>query len=599
MVDVQIILDRLPVAPTERVKKLYRENLNCVGGHYTVVRRVSREDPPEMSELMVGIKRKRTRSWYGECTCTDCMTSWYTRWVCAGLIEVYTGPDDLVYPLCGSAIADDYCPDWFISPVSSGGAIVCPECGANTTVVFASELRSPRRRTRMFQTVEVVDGYATVVSWLGTRAVDRDALTDDCIVPWRAHVVREDGKLQALVYEHRRWTASNTVMSAEFTQYRSPDFCNGRGIGGVVSHDCPSLIGTTGEKTGLYSYITGGGCHPTAYLMVWGAARNIEMLLHTPFAGAVRNLIDRALNDNAAACTFRQCSTYSAHKIELPFYFNANKPNRMLRMDKASFRQLCQPDAPEWSADALNLWMLYLVHGGKCDPVAFHGYWRRYKLDGITRMLSMMGDQPGVDLPQIDKYLVGKQGLGVNDLHLIEDMWQMFHGAYLRRPQTREELWPRNLIDAHDRLAAMTRKTDDDALQDGFDRIRSLCSDLLWTDGELCTVLPASNADLVHEGNVLRHCVGGYGKSHVQGTAVIFFVRHYRRPERPYYTLSIDMSGKAPKRVQLHGYGNERHGERKQYTHSIPAKVLDFCSRWESDVLAPWWIARQNEEVSA
>lgn len=597
--DAQYIIDHLPVEPTARVKKLYHENLDYVGGHYTVVRRVSREDPAELSELMVGITRKRTRSWYGECTCTDCMESWYTRWVCAGVIEVYTGPDDLVYPLCGSSIADDYCPDGSITEVSSGDGIVCPECGANTTVVFAPELRSPRRRTRMFQTVEVIGGYAAVVSWLGTRSVDRDALIENRIAPWLAHAVMEDGKLQALRYESRSWALSNSTRAAEFTQYRSPDFVNGRGIGGAVSHDCPSLIGTTGEKTGLHSYITGGGCNPTAYLLAWGSARNIEMLMHTPFARAVRDLIDRALDSNADACRWRQCSTASAHKIELPFDFTASKPNRMLRMDKASFRQLCQPGAPAWSGNALNIWMLYLEHGGKCDAVAFHGYWKRYKLDGITRMLSMMDDHPGVDLPQIDKYLVGKQGLGVDDLHLIEDMWQMFHAAYLRRPQTNEELWPRRLIEAHDRLAEMTRKADGDALQSGFDRIRRLCNGLLWTDGDLCVTLPASNADLVHEGDVLRHCVGRYGKSHVAGSAVIFFVRHYRRPERPYYTLSIDMTGKDPRRVQLHGYGNERHGDRKQYKHRIPQKVLDFCSQWESDILAPWWTARQNEEVSA
>lgn len=597
--DVQSILDRLPVEPTERVKKLYHENLDYVGGHYTVVRRVSREDPPEMGELMVGIKRKRTRSWYGECTCSDCLESWYTRWVCAGVIEVYTGPDDLFYPLCGSSIADDYCPDGFISPVTSGGAIVCPECGANTTVVFASELRPSRRMTRMFQTVEVIGGYAAVVSWLGSRSVDRDALIDDRIVPWLAHVVMEDGKLLALRYESRRWELSKSKTAPEFTVYHSPDFINGRGIEGVASHGCPSLIGTTGEKTGLYSYVTNGGLKPVCYLMVWGASRNIEMLMHTPFSGAVRVLIDRALSDNASACCWKQMLREHGTKIELPFDFDANKPNRMLRMDKASFRQLCQPDAPEWSAEELNIWMLYLEHGGKCDAVAFHGYWSRYKLDGITRMLSMMGDQPGVDLPQIDKYLVGKQGLGVDDLHLIEDMWSMFHAAYLRKPQTREELWPRRLIAAHDRLAAMTRNADDAALQDGFDRISRLCSGLLWTDGDLCVTLPASNSELVHEGEVLRHCVGGYGTSHVAGSAVIFFVRHCRRPERPYYTLSIDLTGKKPKRVQLHGYGNERHGDLKQYTHRIPPRVLDFCARWESDILAPWWIARQNEEVSA
>lgn len=92
--------------------------------------------------------------------------------------------------------------------------------------------------------------------------------------------------------------------------------------------------------------------------------------------------------------------------------------------------------------------------------------------------------------------------------------------------------------------------------------------------------------------------VGGYSHSHVSGSPVLF-VRHRRRPERPYYTLNISLTGDAPRRLQLHGYGNERHGDKKQYTHTIPKKVLDFCDRWEREVLAPWWAKKQKQEVSA
>ena len=118
---------------------------------------------------------------------------------------------------------------------------------------------------------------------------------------------------------------------------------------------------------------------------------------------------------------------------------------------------------------------------------------------------------------------------------------------------------------------------------------------LQWTDGELCIVLPKSHAELVQEGNILRHCVGGYSDRHIQGGDTIFFVRHYRRPERSYYTLDINMTDR-PHRVQLHGYGNERHGIHKQYSHKIPKKVLDFCARWEQEVLMPWWRDNQNKK---
>lgn len=113
--------------------------------------------------------------------------------------------------------------------------------------------------------------------------------------------------------------------------------------------------------------------------------------------------------------------------------------------------------------------------------------------------------------------------------------------------------------------------------------------------GNFSCVTPSTGQDLVQEGNTLRHCVGGYGKDHCSGKPV-FFVRKYRRPERSYYTLQINMTGSIPKEIQLHGYGNERHGPNKQFKHKLSSKVRAFCDRWESEVLQPWFAAQKKPE---
>lgn len=122
----------------------------------------------------------------------------------------------------------------------------------------------------------------------------------------------------------------------------------------------------------------------------------------------------------------------------------------------------------------------------------------------------------------------------------------------------------------------------------GFAEVLEDYRGLEWTDGDLCIRLPRVYAELVEEGTTLKHCVGGYGEAHISRSDVIFFVRKYRRPERSYYTLDIRMKG-TPEEVQLHGYGNERHGPNKRYTHKIPKRVRDFCDRWEKEVLMPWY----------
>ena len=54
-----------------------------------------------------------------------------------------------------------------------------------------------------------------------------------------------------------------------------------------------------------------------------------------------------------------------------------------------------------------------------------------------------------------------------------------------------------------------------------------------------------------------------------------------------------------PKRIQLHGYGNERHGEKKEHKHTIPHEVLEFCDRWEREVLLPWWKEKRQAATHA
>ena len=57
------------------------------------------------------------------------------------------------------------------------------------------------------------------------------------------------------------------------------------------------------------------------------------------------------------------------------------------------------------------------------------------------------------------------------------------------------------------------------------------------------------------------------------------------------------MTKAIPVEIQLHGYGNERHGDRKQHRHKIPQKVRDFCDRWEREVLMPWFADQKAQKT--
>jgi hypothetical protein len=275
----------------------------------------------------------------------------------------------------------------------------------------------------------------------------------------------------------------------------------------------------------------------------------------------------------------------------LPINLELAKPHLMLEMDKASFRHFNREDAPIWSSIALEQWLSYRDRGGKLDAVRFYDLWLKYKSDGMDNMLEMMNDVPGLDIDRIDWYLVGKQGLRPDDLHYIPDTWALTRKLHTRFALTVNEMWPRNLITEHDRLSNLLAVAADKEMEADFARVLDELGALEFTDGDLCIRLPRGLQDLVEESDKLLHCVKHYGDRHVSGNPV-FFVRHYRRPERSYYTLNEDLTAPAPKRLQLHGYRNDA-------VCKIPKKVLDFCDRWEREVLAPWWAERQRKEVTA
>ena len=69
-------------------------------------------------------------------------------------------------------------------------------------------------------------------------------------------------------------------------------------------------------------------------------------------------------------------------------------------------------------------------------------------------------------------------------------------------------------------------------------------------------VLPQKRTDLIAEGQSLNHCVGGetYYKKCMIGVNMIFFVRKDDNPEKPYFTMEMDVS--TGKIIQLYGFGD-------------------------------------------
>lgn len=578
---------------------------------FIVYKRESIEVAPEPEELMDDAARERMRKdtkrrWAAHCTCTACGEDFYAGWHSNGDASgplMLVGEDGYCYPGWTEDIDDG---NQRIE-LTSGDGVECPYCWQNATLIRSSELRNGRTYQRLITSIEFVADMAAIVTWIAGRRIETDS-EEKYIYPRDAAVLMGNGALRRFsrttrgqfitcerdIGEWRRIKSGSDPMQKTYYSY---DANNGTMFDGELILTYDTFAGTSAEKTGLDEYLSAGGHWPYVYLKFWKKHETVENLLKTGFHHFVAEEIDDEMN--------RAASYYSAMYKTLPHEaktalscvdFTKAKPHEMLGMTKEEYRAA---KAYEWTGDKLSCWQQYTAFCEKTSPEEFY------------LCMEELGESTVMELT--DNYITGEDSLLLSDVikyaqkqhgyepeyaaRLLIDYRKMLYKQQNGMSLSYEELWPRDIQAAHDRLSEQIRAAEDIESAANFLRIKREYAGLEWTDGELCIVIPASNDDLVREGSILRHCVGGYGKSHLSGKP-IFFVRHYRRPERCYYTLNENLNGDKPKRIQLHGYGNERHGDRKQYEHKIPKKVLDFCERWEREILSPWFARRKAEKSS-
>lgn len=138
-------------------------------------------------------------------------------------------------------------------------------------------------------------------------------------------------------------------------------------------------------------------------------------------------------------------------------------------------------------------------------------------------------------------------------------------------------LFPPKLEEAHARAISARKYTVDPKLRKKFKEMYEKLLPLAWEHNGLL-IRPAKNQrELIIEGKMLSHCVGGYGSQHCEG-APIFFLRSTKAPDIPYLTLQLSLSGLHV--IQNRGFHNNDRG----YT-SKPQEVTDFEKLWLETVV--------------
>lgn len=101
-------------------------------------------------------------------------------------------------------------------------------------------------------------------------------------------------------------------------------------------------------------------------------------------------------------------------------------------------------------------------------------------------------------------------------------------------------LFPRDLTQAHDRLSDYIKaKLNAEQKRKFFALYRRASKSLGFEKDGLVIAFPKKPKDIVDEGNILRHCVGGYVSRVANAECIILFLRHAENTKEPFYTIEV------------------------------------------------------------
>ncbi len=145
----------------------------------------------------------------------------------------------------------------------------------------------------------------------------------------------------------------------------------------------------------------------------------------------------------------------------------------------------------------------------------------------------------------------------------------------LRRDDVR---MPKDLRKRHDEATAAVKvKEDARAVKRYKTRYDALKRQFEYEMDGIRIVIPEGVNEIVREGKVLEHCVGGYAERHVKGAVTILFLRYADFPDSPFVTIELTTEDNCKKIEirQIHGKKNERDG-----APSPKTAFKEFLDQW-------------------
>lgn len=480
---------------------------------------------------------------YAKCRCSVCGAEWYTTIVGTG--SGYPHFENVE----GLAV--------------NGQFTTCPECGAKLEAAYYTRLRRyPIKSMKYPWEIVKKDGCIIFLCWAVLYEIGADGATLET-EPRNAYMVDAAGKWHRFTAMERSGWSSMSKMEyiGEWYEKKKFEVCDGN-FSVMLPHDPAVYEGTPLENAKLECL---EAASPHADLITYARV----FLRHPTAENITRNspgLMAAILLDARDVMGMEWISWEKA------------KPHEMLQMEKPDYRRV---------SSATSAWELYPVVE-KQKAVALCEMW------GSPKEYAPMLGAEGVDfamkhrrdkllrpwgLVQTWNYVLKQAATQKKEtlksvIDLCEDYWRDIGKAGFD-VKSRVVVFPKNLTEAHARAVAAIKYAENEALKAQFAKQAKRLAPLAWEKGGLLIVPAQNESELIREGKILEHCVGGYGKEHCAGNS-IFFIRRVSAADIPLSTLQLNT--KTGRIIQ----------NRAKKNAAPPADVRAFAACWEEEVVKPW-----------
>ena len=441
----------------------------------------------------------------------------------------------------------------FIDPADNcvkgdGNTCICPACGKGMKALHIGSFKSIYGvDDKCFLTVHNIKGHLAVLEWIANKYVRRDGSVFYGIRGYEGVVV-VDGVCVRVVKFVKFMSSYSWLDKWEYRKKFADE---------LYGWDTPELINfrrsivekTNCANSALVEYMRAGGtsdkgAYPARYLQTWLKHPQVENLVRQGFSRYVTSVLTSAtVIDNYYSSVFKISQT------GLFINWKEVKPLKMLGLKKSE-SEIAR------SCDMEELLLYRKIRDARgirltVEQIKAIGGDQRYFYAFAVE------DVNGYKVPLIRtlNYITKQKAKRKGDLvgaRYLLDYWNMLYEVY--GSMVESELYPRDLIVAHDAMVRRKQEKESAELQEKFDKRCAEMEPFTFSDEELGLLIRVcrSQLEMIDEGKKLSHCVGGYAKSHAAGGTTIFFIRKLSAPDEPYYTLEYQ-SGKV---VQNRGRKN-------------------------------------------